>query len=113
MMALPRSVDERVKLHTGDMRALPFPDDSFDVVVSSLAIHNLRTLQERFEALDEVLRVLRPSGRLMIADIRSVKQYAQHVRQVGAAEVAVRDLGPAFWFDGPWQSTSVVTASKS
>jgi hypothetical protein len=26
---------------TGDMRALPFPDETFDIVVSSLAIHNI------------------------------------------------------------------------
>ena len=32
----------RVELHTADMTALSFEDDSFDVVVSSLAIHNSR-----------------------------------------------------------------------
>ena len=29
-------------IETGDMRALPFPDATFDLVVSSLAIHNIR-----------------------------------------------------------------------
>src|SRR5665213_167551 len=33
-------VQDRVEIETGDMRALPFPDGSFDLVVSSLAIHN-------------------------------------------------------------------------
>ncbi len=36
-------VEERVEIETGDMRALPFPDASFDVVVSSLAIHNIHS----------------------------------------------------------------------
>jgi len=34
-------VQDRVDIETGDMRALPFPDATFDVVVSSLAIHNI------------------------------------------------------------------------
>ena len=34
-------VADRVELHSADMRQLPFDDGSFDVVVSSLAIHNV------------------------------------------------------------------------
>src|ERR1700683_3339347 len=34
-------VADRVELHTADMTDLAFPDDSFDLVVSNLAIHNL------------------------------------------------------------------------
>jgi SAM-dependent methyltransferase len=94
------------------MTALSFPDASFDVVTSSLAIHNLRSLTSRFQALDEALRVLRPGGKVVVADIRSAKNYAEHLRGVGAADVSVRNLGPGFWFGGPWQATSVVTATK-
>src|SRR5262249_60224567 len=32
----------RVELHTADMTALPFPSDSFDVVLSNVAIHNIK-----------------------------------------------------------------------
>lgn len=105
-------VADRVELHTGDMTALSFPDASFDVVTSSLAIHNLRSLTSRFQALDEALRVLRPGGKVVVADIRSAKNYAEHLRGVGAADVSVRNLGPGFWFGGPWQATLVVTATK-
>jgi arsenite methyltransferase len=44
-------VSERVELATGDMRALPFPDGSFDVVVSNVAIHNVATASERERAV--------------------------------------------------------------
>src|SRR5262249_32622057 len=35
-------VSDRVEIDTGDMRSLPYPDASFNLVVSSLAIHNIR-----------------------------------------------------------------------
>ena len=46
---------------------LPHPDGSFDHVVSTLAFHHL-TRQEKREALSEAFRVLRPGGRIHIAD---------------------------------------------
>jgi arsenite methyltransferase len=59
------------------------------------------------------LRVLRPGGKLVIADIRGVSDYAQHLTQLGALNVQTRGLGPEFWYAGPWQATSVVTATKA
>ncbi|EIL91248.1 class I SAM-dependent methyltransferase [Rhodanobacter sp. 115] len=41
---------ERVQIDTGDMRRMPYPDASFDVIVSSLAIHNLPTQTDREQA---------------------------------------------------------------
>jgi ubiquinone/menaquinone biosynthesis C-methylase UbiE len=49
-------VADRVELHTADMRQLPFEDGSFDVVVSSLAIHNISGAGERAKALHEAAR---------------------------------------------------------
>jgi hypothetical protein len=39
----PAGGPDRVELHTRDMTDLAFPDESFDLIVSSLAIHNYRT----------------------------------------------------------------------
>ena len=69
-------VADRVELHTADMTALPLADDSVDVIVSSLAIHNIPTHAGRRLALDEAVRVLRPGGRLAIADLWETRQHA-------------------------------------
>ncbi|MBI1854448.1 MAG: class I SAM-dependent methyltransferase [Chloroflexi bacterium] len=46
---------------------LPYPDRSFDVVVSSLVIHHL-TSADKVRAFQEVRRVLRPAGGFYILD---------------------------------------------
>jgi SAM-dependent methyltransferase len=110
--ALAEGVSDRVGLDTGDMRSLPYPDDSFDVVVSSLAIHTLPGVAGRGRAVSEAWRVLRPGGRLLVADIAHVGRYADVVRRAGAVDVEVRDLGWRFWYGGPWFSTTMLAARK-
>jgi ubiquinone/menaquinone biosynthesis C-methylase UbiE len=46
---------------------LPFPDASFDVVISTLFFHHLTSADKR-ATLSEVARVLRPEGRLHVGD---------------------------------------------
>jgi len=52
-------VADRIELHTGDMTALPFDDNSFDAVVSSLAIHNVAGHDGRRRAIAVAVN---PSG---------------------------------------------------
>jgi ubiquinone/menaquinone biosynthesis C-methylase UbiE len=58
-------------LREGDMAGLPFPDASFDVVVSMLALMHVPR-QDRQQVFREVARVLRPGGRLLIGVKNSV-----------------------------------------
>lgn len=99
-------------LHTGNMLALPFEDNSFDVVVSSLAIHNIRGSAGREKAVNEAVRVLRPGGRLLIADMRGTRQHEVQLAKIGMNDVARRRLGWRFWWGGPWAETRLVTATK-
>ena len=86
-------VADRVELHTADMRQLPFDDGSFDVVVSSLAIHNVPGAGERARALREAARVLKKGGKLAIADIRHTRAYASELEACGLKITERRSLG--------------------
>jgi ubiquinone/menaquinone biosynthesis C-methylase UbiE len=57
--------------------SLPFDDGSFDVVVSRLVLHHL-PLGVRDLALAEMMRVLKPGGRLVIVDLASPAAKSAH-----------------------------------
>jgi SAM-dependent methyltransferase len=58
-----------------DVAELPFEDDSFDVVLSTMSMHHW-TEPER--GLAEIGRVLRPGGRALIWDIRAGRSLPFH-----------------------------------
>jgi arsenite methyltransferase len=105
-------VADRVELHTRDMTDLAFPDESFDLVVSNLAIHNLPDNDARRAAIDEAVRVLRPGGHVVIADLGFTRLYAGRLQQRGMADVRRRDLGWRAWWGLPFFRTHAVTATK-
>jgi SAM-dependent methyltransferase len=106
-------VADRVELHSADMRDLPFGNGSFDVVVSSLAIHNVSGAGERARALREAARVLEKNGKLAIADIRYTRAYASELEACGLKITERRSLGARFWYAaGPWAATRLVAAIK-
>jgi len=58
-------VQDRAEVQTGDMREMPFPEDSFDAAVSSFAIDHLSREGEK-QALAETSRILKPGGEFLL-----------------------------------------------
>jgi arsenite methyltransferase len=110
--AAAEGVADRVELHTADMTELPFAADSFDVVVSNVAIHNIKSRAGREKAIDEAVRVLRPGGRLLVGDLFATGVYADRLSALGMSVVKRRNLGWRMWWGGPWLPTYLVTAIK-
>jgi SAM-dependent methyltransferase len=67
-----------VQLDEGMAYALPYPDASFDAVVSTLMFHHL-TPDHQARTLAEVRRVLRLGGRLVIADLARPHNHLMHL----------------------------------
>ncbi len=100
-------VADKVEVRDGDARELPFPDESFDVVLSSWALHNIAVGTGRAKAIWEIVRVLKPGGHVGILDIEDTAEYVRELRARGMLEV--RAVGPSFLFLLP---TYQVTARK-
>jgi arsenite methyltransferase len=101
-------VSDRVRIETGDARKLVYPEANYDVVMSSLAIHNIEDQDERAQAVREMWRVLKPGGKLLIYDIFRIGEYASVLRSAGASDVT---LSGTKWL---WLVPSrVLTARKS
>jgi len=56
-----------VELHQAFAESLPIPDTSIDICFSTLAFHHMPDEVKR-KALEEMKRVLKPNGRIVIAD---------------------------------------------
>ncbi len=76
-----KKADTRIQFEKGMSFDLPFADESFDRVVSSLFFHHL-TRENKLKTLQEVRRVLKPNGELHIADwglpSNFLMQFASH-----------------------------------
>lgn len=86
-------VADRVEVQTADARKLPFDDASFDVVLSSAALHNIYKATERENAVREIARVLKVGGHVLIADVRHNRQYAATLRDAGVNARCVQGIG--------------------
>ncbi len=104
-------VADRVEVRTADITELPFDDNSVDVIVSSLVVHNIPGAQARAKAISEAARALRPGGKLVLVDIFYTNHYIRQLRGLGWTDARRRNLGWRMWW-GPGMGTHVVTATK-
>jgi SAM-dependent methyltransferase len=93
--AVAEGVADRVQIETGDITRLPFSDATFDAVISMIVIHNIPMQEGRDQAVREIVRVLKPGGRIAIFDLMHTARYAEVLRQAG---LTVESLG----FDLLW-----------
>ena len=89
MLAVARRLRPQIDWRQGDATVLPFADASYDVVLSQFA---LMYFPDRTTALKEMIRVLRPGGRLAIA---VWGPYERATSYVILTEIAQRRCGQA------------------
>jgi ubiquinone/menaquinone biosynthesis C-methylase UbiE len=113
MIAVARRDAEKqslpVDLRAGSITDLPYPDDSFDVVITNIMYHHL-DLAEKQQAVAQIARVLKPGGRYVSAEFgpraRNALQrrlakgeytlYPSHLTEAGLA-IIYEELGVFAW----------------
>jgi arsenite methyltransferase len=61
-------VKDKIEIKNDDARNLIFVDNSFDVILSLLCIHNIEPKADQEKACFEIARVLKPNGTVLIGD---------------------------------------------
>ena len=89
MLSVARSLDADIDWRLGDAGTLPFADASFDRVVCQFG---LMFFPDRVQALAEMIRVLRPGGRLAVAVWDGLENNPGYAEKV---QVLARIAGPA------------------
>lgn len=95
--ARAEGIADKVTITTGDMRHLPYANNSFDVVVSNWVLHNLDTPQDRARSMAEMCRVLRPGGSLILSDIANRAEYHTALQALGLT--GLRIIVASHWRD--------------
>lgn len=79
MLAVARSRAPAASFREGDLSALPFADGGFDLTVA-VTVFSFLDQGERARAVRELLRVLRPRGRVVIGDLAPLSLWAAQRR---------------------------------
>jgi ubiquinone/menaquinone biosynthesis C-methylase UbiE len=75
-----RQLGREVDLRIGDAQAMEFPDAAFDTVVCTFS---LCAIPDERKALEEMARMLRPGGLLLLADhVEATRWYARAVQRL-------------------------------
>lgn len=80
-----------VEFQVGVIEQLPFPDQTFEVVFSTLMMHHLPAPLKR-QGLAEIARVLKPAGRLVLADFTHKADRTGRAARFHAGGSRVQDL---------------------
>ncbi len=60
----------------GNIEDMPFPDNSFDIVISRLAFHHFTDINMPFK---EMVRVLKPNGKLVLIDMEAAEESLRNI----------------------------------
>jgi arsenite methyltransferase len=100
-------VADRVEVLTADATSLPFDDGRFDLVLASLSLGTMPVPRDREKTVDEMIRVLRPGGRIVVLDVRATDKVAALFQKANLVDVV---RSPSHWSMYP--PAQVVSAYK-
>lgn len=81
--AVLEGVENKIEIKNENAVSMHFADNSFDIVISNLCLHNIYNAAERKKACQEIARVLKKGGTGIISDFRHMKEYENNFVQSG------------------------------
>jgi SAM-dependent methyltransferase len=99
--AQAEGVADRIEFKQADVRKLPFDNATFDVIVSSGALHHIsHDRAEHEQAINEMLRVLKPGGQLALMDIaHMIEGYVSSMKAKGVTTEVNKTVQSPFGFE--------------
>ena len=76
-------VKSKIEIRNEDARSLIFADNTFDVVLSLLCIHNIESKANQEKACFKIARALKPNGTALIGDYVTTSGYAKAFLKAG------------------------------
>jgi arsenite methyltransferase len=76
-------VDRKVEILNENAMNMSFSDNTFDVILTNLCLHNIYDEPGRYDACKEICRVLKKGGTAVISDFRHTREYKHHFDQLG------------------------------
>jgi SAM-dependent methyltransferase len=92
--AVLEGVKDKVEIKNDNAIRMSFADNSFDVVLSNLCLHNIYNTEDRKRACEEISRVLKKGGTGIISDFKHMKEYQKNFIRSGLQT----EILPASWF---------------
>lgn len=87
-------VENRLSFHQASASALPFKNDTFNLVVSNLTFHEVKDSTSKLDVVQEALRVLKTGGEFVFQDLFLLRKYYGTTEDLIAAikEMGVQDV---------------------
>jgi arsenite methyltransferase len=76
-------ISDRCTLLGVPAQEMTFPEGTFDVILSNLCLHNIYDRKLRSQALQQIVRVLKPGGIAVLSDYKLTGEYAGQLREAG------------------------------
>lgn len=76
-------VKDKVDIINDNATSMSFADQTFDIVISNLCLHNIYNAEDRKKACNEISRVLKKGGTAIISDFRHMKEYKNNFTIAG------------------------------
>ena len=88
--AVIEGVKDKVDVKNDNAVNMSFQDNTYEIIISNLCLHNINNFDERKKACNEIVRVLKNGGTSVISDFKHINEYKNNFKELGVNIVLFR-----------------------